>query len=141
RGWSPVLSIVGRNGGAEAVVRLTSWVGGEGTAPTAGVGQYLMPGGFTSNINNAYNIKGIKGDPQGIRLDMVTSTDTSAMAAGQFRTDNSTFGSITALRYNADGEDLAETSIADWLARLDDVGNAVSRGTLRFQSAVDASVF
>ncbi|WP_196258556.1 hypothetical protein [Pelagibacterium limicola] len=141
RGWSPVLSIVDRNAGAEAVVRLISWVGGEGTAPTEGVGQYIMPGGFTSNINLAYNIKGVKGDPQGVRLTMNTGTGTGALSDGQFRVNNSSFASVTLVRFNPNALDMGGASIVAWLNALDDIDNRNSRGTLRFQSATDAAVY
>jgi microcystin-dependent protein len=58
-GWSPNFAIVSDS--ARRVLQLTSWIGGEGDAPTTGVGQYLGPSGFTSTIGDATDIRGPQG--------------------------------------------------------------------------------
>src|SRR5690606_3468474 len=63
-GWSPVLAVVSRIDGAR-VHQVVDWVNldgaGEGTKPAAGY--YLSGNGFVTNINQATNIRGEKGDP------------------------------------------------------------------------------
>lgn len=64
-GWSPVLQTQPRNNGAEQVLQIGSWAGGDGTSPTSG--SYLRQGGTpTTNIAQATNIRGPAG-PQGIQ--------------------------------------------------------------------------
>lgn len=55
-GWEPVLAVVAD--GERNVLRLVDWTGGGGTKPTAFVGQYLSPTGYTTVIANATNIRG-----------------------------------------------------------------------------------
>jgi len=61
-GWSPVFSIV--NDGSRRVLRLSDWVGGEGTKP-GGTGQYVGASGMTGTIADAIDIRG----PQGVKGD------------------------------------------------------------------------
>lgn len=61
RGWNPILQVA--NDGARRVLQLQGWTGGEGTTPTAFVGQYLGAGGFTATIGSAIDVRG----PQGIQ--------------------------------------------------------------------------
>lgn len=61
RGWSPKLALV-PDGSDREVQMLESWIGGTGTAPTEGVGQYISDDGFTSNISEARNLKGRPGN-------------------------------------------------------------------------------
>lgn len=60
KGWSPQLVAVAD--GARRVLRLTGYVGGEGAAPTANVGDYLKADGtFTSVIGDAVDFRGVAG--------------------------------------------------------------------------------
>lgn len=141
RGWSPVYAYEDRSGGAESVARLLDWVGGEGPKPTAGIGQYIGTTGFVATAAEALNIKGVRGDPMGIRLTMAGMANTDPPPAGGFRTNSTVFGSITELRFPLSPTDNAGSTISGWFQSLDDVINSVSRGTLRFQSTVDPAVY
>ena len=56
-GYSPVLAVIDR--GEDKVHQVIDWVGGTGTKPQ--IGQYISESGFTSDINEAVNIKGEAG--------------------------------------------------------------------------------
>ena len=58
-GWLPNVALVSSGGGLYA--QLVSYVGGSGTAPTVGVGQYLGSTGFVASTANAHNLKGSAG--------------------------------------------------------------------------------
>lgn len=57
QGWSPSLSIVADS--ERRVVRVTDWIGGEGTKPT--ITGYLGATGIVSNIANAVDVRGSTG--------------------------------------------------------------------------------
>ena len=57
-GWSPVFSVT--SDGARRVLRLSSWVGGEGSQPS-GVGQYVGATGLTTVLADAVDIRGAAG--------------------------------------------------------------------------------
>ena len=61
RGWSAILAVV--SSGARRVLQISSWTGGQGTAPASG--GYIGSDGQTSNINNAVDIRGATGTGQG----------------------------------------------------------------------------
>lgn len=57
KGWSPQL--VAESDGERRVLKLAGYVGGEGTEPTANVGEYLKADGtFTATIGDAVDIRG-----------------------------------------------------------------------------------
>ena len=57
-GWSPVFDNV--VDGERRVIRISSWTGGDGVPPNSPV--YLGPAGFVTNIADATDIRGAKGD-------------------------------------------------------------------------------
>ena len=59
-GWSPVLSVV--SDGSRRVLRLTSWTGGEGTAPAIPGNNYITSSGL-GTLSNAIDIRGTAGAP------------------------------------------------------------------------------
>lgn len=67
-GWEQTIETVVDNvnldpdGQYRVVHRVTGWVGGGGTAPTAYVGQYLTSTGYTTVLASAQNYRGAKGD-------------------------------------------------------------------------------
>lgn len=61
KGWGPKYAAA--SDGARLVLQLTGWVGGEGTAPTDNVGQYLGPAGYVAAIGDATDIRGPQGTP------------------------------------------------------------------------------
>lgn len=58
-GWSPVLTPATDDN--RIVMQLSAWVGGTGTAPTDYVGQYLTTSGYSSNIGDALDFRGLQG--------------------------------------------------------------------------------
>jgi hypothetical protein len=58
KGWSPVLNTAAD--GERIVLQVSDWIGGEGGKPDSG--QYISPLGFTSNISDATNIRGERGE-------------------------------------------------------------------------------
>jgi hypothetical protein len=61
RGWNPDLRWT--NVAGKTALRFQAWIGGQGTTPTAFVGQYSDGvGGWTSDTSLAMNFKGITGD-------------------------------------------------------------------------------
>lgn len=58
-GWSPRFSIV--FDGERRVMRLLGYVGGTGTAPTTGVGQYVGPTGYVAAIADGVDMRGSVG--------------------------------------------------------------------------------
>lgn len=60
RGWAPVIAAV-PHGASRDVLRVAGWTGGEGTAPTAHIGEYIGPAGLVSDIAAALNVKGATG--------------------------------------------------------------------------------
>lgn len=67
----------------------------------------------------------------GVPMVFSTSTTDGDPGTGVVRANNATFGSITQLFF--DNENADAGSIVDWLSRLDDVSNTVTRGRLRLQ--------
>lgn len=59
RGWSPSFAIV--NDSARRVLRLTGYVGGEGTVPTINVGKYVGATQMETLIANGVDIRGPQG--------------------------------------------------------------------------------
>ena len=59
RGWSPSFSVVSDSD--RRVLRLSSWVGGEGDSPTDYLGQYVGSSGFVTDIASAVDIRGAQG--------------------------------------------------------------------------------
>lgn len=59
RGWAPVFSL--SSDGERRVMQLTAWVGGEGTAPTAYINEYIGSGGMVSDISSGVDIRGSTG--------------------------------------------------------------------------------
>ena len=74
QGWSPSLSIVADS--ERRVVRVTDWIGGEGTKPT--ITGYLGATGIVSNIANAVDVRGSTGPagPKGDTGDIGPKGDT-----------------------------------------------------------------
>lgn len=70
RGWSPRFALAAD--GTRRVLRLVGYVGGEGPAPTAGIGQYVSAGGLDPNIANGEDVRGAAGAPG---LDGADGTD------------------------------------------------------------------
>lgn len=58
-GWSPLLAVVAD--GDRRVLQVSSWVGGTGQPPVSGL--YLGPNGFTPNIFQALDVRGLRGFP------------------------------------------------------------------------------
>jgi hypothetical protein len=58
KGWSPSLNTV--EDGDRIVLQVSDWFGGQGTKPDSG--EYLGPLGFTSDISQATNIRGLTGE-------------------------------------------------------------------------------
>lgn len=58
-GWSPRFAVVAD--GTRRVLQLVGYIGGQGTAPTENVGQYVSTGGYTPTIGNATDIRGASG--------------------------------------------------------------------------------
>ncbi len=58
KGWSPVLNTV--EDGDRVVLRVSDWIGGEGTKPS--VGGYISPDGFASDIASGTDIRGLRGE-------------------------------------------------------------------------------
>lgn len=61
RGWSPKF-VFEEDGATRLVKKLTDYIGGTGTAPTANIGQYVIDGGYTSDKSLATNFKGAQSD-------------------------------------------------------------------------------
>lgn len=59
KGWAPLFTAP--SDGERRVLRLSDWVGGAGTKPTAGIGQYLGAGGLVADIANATDFRGTQG--------------------------------------------------------------------------------
>lgn len=59
RGWTPQFAVVSDS--ARRVLQLTGYTGGEGTAPTEHVGEYVGASGYTAVIGNAVDIRGATG--------------------------------------------------------------------------------
>lgn len=59
RGWSPRHAIV--SDGDRRVWQVAGYIGGEGTAPTTGVGQYVSTTGYTATIADAIDVRGTTG--------------------------------------------------------------------------------
>ena len=73
RGWIPQLGVElyvpPNETEARVLIKLESWIGGEGTQPTEFVGQYLdRAGSFTDDITMATDFRGVPG-PQGTKGD------------------------------------------------------------------------
>lgn len=75
-GWSPVFSIA--TSGATRVLQLTSYVGGEGTAPTTYINYYVGASGMVAAIGDAVDIRGPSGAGTG---DMLYSDNLASMAS------------------------------------------------------------
>lgn len=60
-GWSPIFEFVPY--GDNILKKLTGYIGGTGTMPTANVGLYVAENSYTSNIEAALNFKGELGNP------------------------------------------------------------------------------
>ncbi|WP_323014534.1 hypothetical protein [Devosia sp.] len=59
KGWSPVYALV--PDGERRVERMVAWVGGEGSAPTEGIGKYLGPLGLVDDPGDATDVRGPRG--------------------------------------------------------------------------------
>lgn len=64
KGWSAVYAVV--VDGARRVEQVVSWVGGEGTAPTFGIGKYRGPMGLVDAIGDATDVRGPAGNISGV---------------------------------------------------------------------------
>ena len=64
-GWSPIYALEARSN--DLVIKVIDWVGGSNAKPTANV--YIGTTGFVTDINQALNIKGVKGDKGDIGAD------------------------------------------------------------------------
>jgi hypothetical protein len=79
KGWAPKLA--SESDGARRVIRLTGYVGGEGTEPTDDVGKYLADSGWVTDIaaakdfRGATGAQGLDGAGQFIRVDFVATGD------------------------------------------------------------------
>src|SRR5690606_13232188 len=56
-GWTPI-HVFEADGVTRQVKKLTDYIGGTGTKPTANIGQYVIDGGYTTVKANATNFKG-----------------------------------------------------------------------------------
>lgn len=71
-GWSPRFGLV-----ADAnrrVLQLQEWIGGEGEAPTAFVGQYLGPAGYVAAIADAADVRGVQGLAASVEVASIGTT-------------------------------------------------------------------
>lgn len=85
-GWSPQLAVV--EDGTRRVLQLVSYTGGEGTAPTEGVGEYFDGTGTTATIGNATDIRGAQGTSGAGTGDLLAANNLSDVAnAGTSRTN------------------------------------------------------
>jgi len=78
RGWSPSLAV--RDDGARRVLQLVAWVGGQGTAPTIGVGEYIGASGFDPSISNGVDIRGPEGPSGAGTGDMLSTQNLNDVA-------------------------------------------------------------
>lgn len=62
-GWSPVYTFELNAG--RVLMKLTSWVGGSGIAPTTNVGKYVSDGGYTTSAASALDFRGALGSGAG----------------------------------------------------------------------------
>ena len=85
-GWSPAFSIVSDS--ARRVLQLSSWVNGEGTIPTAYVGQYVGASGFTTILANAIDIRGTQGATGPGSGDVVAAQNLNDLASKPTAFDN-----------------------------------------------------
>jgi microcystin-dependent protein len=58
-GWTPQLAVI--QDGARDILKVTGFVGGQGTPPNQYIGQYVSAAGYTTVISEATNIKGSEG--------------------------------------------------------------------------------
>lgn len=148
KGWSPVFSI--QTNGAERVLQVTDWVGGEGTKPATG--DYVGVSGLVSAIGDAVDIRGPQGveGPAGAGTgDMLAATyDPGAVAADAFSMTNMTEGTTNKIFTATERTKLsgiatgatANSADATLLARANHTGTQTASTISDFDTAVDARI-
>jgi hypothetical protein len=79
KGWAPYYNLIAD--GDRIVLQLGGYVGGEGTAPTNNVGEYVNASGYTASIASAIDIRGAQG-PAGADGDDGTSFEITTPLVG-----------------------------------------------------------
>ena len=148
KGWSPVFSI--QTNGAERVLQVTDWVGGEGTKPATGT--YVGTTGLVAAIGDAVDIRGPQGaeGPAGAGTgDMLAATyDPGAVAADAFSMTNMTEGTTNKIFTATERTKLsgiatgatANSADATLLARANHTGTQTASTISDFDTAVDARI-
>lgn len=124
-GWSPVFAIA--SSGAARVLQLVAYVGGEGTAPTTYINQYVGASGMTATIGDAVDIRGPAGAGTG---DMLAANNLSDVASASTSFTNikqassETATGVVELATNAEVQTGSDTARAVTPAGLNSVGYA-----------------